>query len=224
MGMPASAGARVVVLDEALAPLPVGEAALGLEANWRVGPASKPVSDRSYRALSFTPEGVGLRPFSVGHVEQPWRTARDARRSGDSLDPPLARAGRRQLDRAGGSAGRGERGLRGGDPRRAAVRRTLTSDDDQRHLHRRRADRRLGRAAGSRRHARRSASSSSPPSSGGAPRSSSPCSSEGAPCPTPAPTSCCRTCWRHRRRSTSPSTRRCGCSTGSCSSPSSTAI
>ena len=46
-------------------------------ANWRVGPASKPVSDRSYRALSFTPEGVGLRPFSVGHVEQPWRRARE---------------------------------------------------------------------------------------------------------------------------------------------------
>ena len=65
------------MLDEALAPLPVGEAALGLEANWRVGPASKPVSDRSYRALSFTPEGVGLRPFSVGHVEQPWRKARE---------------------------------------------------------------------------------------------------------------------------------------------------
>ena len=77
MGTPAPAGARVVVLDEALAPLPVAEAALGLEANWRVGPASKPVSDRSYRALSFTPEGVGLRPFSVGHVEQPWRTARE---------------------------------------------------------------------------------------------------------------------------------------------------
>ena len=77
IGSPAPAGARVVVLDEALAPLPVGEAALGLEANWRVGPASKPVSDRSYRALSFTPEGVGLRPFSVGHVEQPWRTARE---------------------------------------------------------------------------------------------------------------------------------------------------
>jgi hypothetical protein len=35
------------------------------------------VSDRSYRALSFTPEGVGLRPFSVGQVEQPWRKARD---------------------------------------------------------------------------------------------------------------------------------------------------
>jgi hypothetical protein len=76
-GAPAPAGARVVVLDETLAPLPVSEAALGLAANWRVGPASKPVSDRSYRALSFTPEGVGLRPFSVGHVEQPWRTARE---------------------------------------------------------------------------------------------------------------------------------------------------
>ncbi len=77
IGTPAPAGARVVVLDEALAPLPIGEAALGLEANWRVGPASRPVSDRSYRALSFTPEGVGLRPFSVGHVEQPWRKARE---------------------------------------------------------------------------------------------------------------------------------------------------
>ena len=77
MGAPASAGARVVVLDEALAPLPVGEVALGLEANWRVGPATRSVSDRSYRALSFTPEGVGLRPFSVAHVEQPWRKARE---------------------------------------------------------------------------------------------------------------------------------------------------
>ncbi len=77
MGAPALAGARVVVLDEALAPLPVSEAALGLEANWRVGAASKPVSDRSYRALGFTPGGVGLRPFSVAHVEQPWRKARE---------------------------------------------------------------------------------------------------------------------------------------------------
>jgi hypothetical protein len=27
-------------------------------------------------ARAFTPEGAGLRPFSVAHVEQPWRTAR----------------------------------------------------------------------------------------------------------------------------------------------------
>ena len=77
MGAPAPAGARVVMLDETLTPLPVSEAALGLEANWRVGPAMMPVSDRSYRALAFTPEGVGLRPFSVCHVAQPWRTTRE---------------------------------------------------------------------------------------------------------------------------------------------------
>jgi hypothetical protein len=34
------------------------------------------VSDETYTAVEFTPEGVGLRPFSVAHVEQPWRFAR----------------------------------------------------------------------------------------------------------------------------------------------------
>jgi hypothetical protein len=77
IGSPAPVGARVVVLDEALAPLPIPEAALGLEANWRFGPASKPVADRSYRQLAFTPVGVGLQPFSACHVQQPWRTARE---------------------------------------------------------------------------------------------------------------------------------------------------
>jgi hypothetical protein len=77
IGSPAPAGARIVVLDEALVSLPIAEATLGLEANWRFGPATKPVADRSYRQLAFTPDGVGLRPFSVGHVGQPWRTARE---------------------------------------------------------------------------------------------------------------------------------------------------
>jgi len=71
-----SAGARVVVLDTTLAPLPIGEADLGLPWNWRIGPASKPVSDETYTAVEFMPEGVGLRPFPVAHVEQPWRFAR----------------------------------------------------------------------------------------------------------------------------------------------------
>ncbi|UOA28660.1 hypothetical protein DSM107133_03410 [Pseudosulfitobacter sp. DSM 107133] len=70
-------GARVVVLDTALATLPISEADLGLPWNWRTGPASKPVSDETFVATTFTPEGAGLRPFSVGHVEQPWRTARN---------------------------------------------------------------------------------------------------------------------------------------------------
>jgi hypothetical protein len=77
MGAPTPAGARVVVLDHALVPLPVGEAALGLEAIWRVGPASRPHTSDAYRQRLFTPEGGGLRPFSVAHVEQPWRRAQE---------------------------------------------------------------------------------------------------------------------------------------------------
>jgi hypothetical protein len=73
---PAPAGARVVVLDTALASLPIAEADLGLPWNWRIGPASRPVSDETYVAKAFTPEGAGLRPFSVAHVDQPWRTPR----------------------------------------------------------------------------------------------------------------------------------------------------
>lgn len=73
MGNPAPAGARVVVLDAALASLPIAEADLGIPWNWRIGPASKPVSDETYVAQGFTPVGTGLRPFSVAHVEQPWR-------------------------------------------------------------------------------------------------------------------------------------------------------
>jgi hypothetical protein len=76
MGNPAPAGARVVVLDTTLAPLPIAEADLGLPWNWRVGPAARAVSDDSYAALGFTPTGRGLVPFAPVHVEQPWRTAR----------------------------------------------------------------------------------------------------------------------------------------------------
>jgi hypothetical protein len=76
MGNPVPAGARIVVLDTALASLPIAEADLGLPWNWRIGPASRPVSDETYVAQAFTPKGVGLRPYSVAHVEQPWRTPR----------------------------------------------------------------------------------------------------------------------------------------------------
>ncbi|EPX87686.1 Putative phage tail protein/GTA TIM-barrel-like domain protein [Rubellimicrobium thermophilum DSM 16684] len=76
MGSPAPAGARVVVLDAALASLPIAEADLGLPWNWRVGPAARAVTDGTYVQQTFTPAGVGLRPFSVVHVEQPWRRSR----------------------------------------------------------------------------------------------------------------------------------------------------
>ena len=76
MGKPTPAGAQVAVLDDSLASLPIAEADLGIPWNWRIGPASRPVSDETYVAQAFTPEGVGLRPFSIAHVEQPWRTPR----------------------------------------------------------------------------------------------------------------------------------------------------
>ena len=76
MGNPAPTGARVVVLDEALTPLPISEGELGIPWNWRIGPASRPFADETYVAQSFTPGGVGLRPFAVGHVAQPWLTGR----------------------------------------------------------------------------------------------------------------------------------------------------
>ncbi|MCA3449708.1 MAG: glycoside hydrolase TIM-barrel-like domain-containing protein, partial [Rhodobacter sp.] len=76
MGNPTPTGARVVVLDSAIAPLPIAEADLGLPWNWRIGPAARAVSDASYTALAFTPAGRGLVPFSPVHVAQPWRTAR----------------------------------------------------------------------------------------------------------------------------------------------------
>ena len=110
-------------------------------------------SDRSYRALSFTPEGVGLRPFSVGHVEQPWRR-RASPATRDPLDPPLAGARRRQLECGRGAARRGGEAYEVEILDGATVMRR-SRPHDQRDLHRRPADRRLGRAARSRRHARR---------------------------------------------------------------------
>ncbi|MFZ5708074.1 MAG: baseplate multidomain protein megatron [Pseudomonadota bacterium] len=76
MGDPTPAGARAVVLDSALAPLPIAEADLGLPWNWRIGPAARAVSDASYAALAFPPAGRGLVPFAPVHVAQPWRSAR----------------------------------------------------------------------------------------------------------------------------------------------------
>jgi hypothetical protein len=76
MGNPTPPGTRVVVLDSALAPLPIAEADLGLPWNWRIGPAARAVNDASYTALAFTPAGRGLVPFAPVHVAQPWRTAR----------------------------------------------------------------------------------------------------------------------------------------------------
>ena len=73
MGNPTPAGARVVLLNEALTPLPISEGDLGIPFNWRIGPARHPVSSDTFAALTFAPEGAGLRPFAPVHVTQPWR-------------------------------------------------------------------------------------------------------------------------------------------------------
>ena len=70
------AGSRVVVLDGQVAPLPIAEADVGLPWNWRVGPASRHVSDDTYLAQAFTPRAIGLRPFSPVHIGQPYRRGR----------------------------------------------------------------------------------------------------------------------------------------------------
>lgn len=76
MGSPTLSGSRVVVLDGRLSSLPIGEADLGTPLNWRIGPASRPISDETFVAESFTPEGLGSRPLSVTHVGEPWRRPR----------------------------------------------------------------------------------------------------------------------------------------------------
>jgi len=68
MGDPTPAGARVVVLDNSLAALPIGLEDIGLAWNWRIGRAARPLSDASVTALTFTPQGIGLRTVSPAHL------------------------------------------------------------------------------------------------------------------------------------------------------------
>jgi hypothetical protein len=76
MGNPAPAGARVVVLDavsrRCRSPRPISASrGTGASAPRAARSATRPMWRRA-----FTPAGVGLRPFSVAHVEQPWRKPR----------------------------------------------------------------------------------------------------------------------------------------------------
>ncbi|MBY6055375.1 glycoside hydrolase/phage tail family protein [Leisingera daeponensis] len=71
------AGAQVVVLSAStVRALPIDPVEVGLQLNWLVGPASKPISDDAYLSRSFIPLGRGLRPFSPAQVQQPYRTPR----------------------------------------------------------------------------------------------------------------------------------------------------
>ncbi|MCB1379110.1 MAG: glycoside hydrolase TIM-barrel-like domain-containing protein [Alphaproteobacteria bacterium] len=76
IGKPAPVGSRVVVLDDALAPVSIASTDLNLAYNWRIGPASKDPADPTYVQLAFMPKGIGRRPYSAAHVSQPWKFAR----------------------------------------------------------------------------------------------------------------------------------------------------
>jgi len=62
------AGARVVLLDGAIASVPLTLSQIGLPFVWRSGPASRAIGDISYRTESHAYRGVGLRPLSPVHI------------------------------------------------------------------------------------------------------------------------------------------------------------
>ncbi|MCB1380528.1 MAG: glycoside hydrolase/phage tail family protein [Alphaproteobacteria bacterium] len=76
IGNPAPAGVRVVMLDADIAPLSIASTDVGITWNWMVGPASEDLTDISYAQVAFAPKGIGLRPYAVAHVSQPWKFAR----------------------------------------------------------------------------------------------------------------------------------------------------
>ncbi|MFC3086713.1 phage tail baseplate protein [Tabrizicola soli] len=67
---PATAGARVVVLDGGVKPLPIGSADYGAPWNWRIGASSKPAGDPANLAVSFAPSARGLRPWRPCHARR----------------------------------------------------------------------------------------------------------------------------------------------------------
>jgi hypothetical protein len=96
---PIAPGARFVLLDAAVTPLPLPVSALGAERHLRIGPSALGFDDPAFVHLVTTPSGIGLRPFAPAHgaatpvpggVELRWvrRSRLDADRwLGD--EPPL---------------------------------------------------------------------------------------------------------------------------------------
>lgn len=110
------AGTMVVMLDEALEDLPLPLDAVGLERRYRVGPASRPLSDPSQRDFSTVFTGVGLRPYRPVHLRARWTSGGDlevtwirrTRQGGDAwgaVEAPLGEAFERYVLRVrkGGS-------------------------------------------------------------------------------------------------------------------------
>lgn len=65
---PLPAGARIVVLDSAVVPVPLRAEEVGLARNYRIGPARFDHAHPSYVQLTHAAGGVGLRPFAPAHL------------------------------------------------------------------------------------------------------------------------------------------------------------
>ena len=86
-------GARVVLLDATVEPLPLTSAECGLPRTWRIGPANLDITDITYQQLDFGSACVGLLPFAPAHLRAR-KTGNDVRISwvrttrigGDSLE------------------------------------------------------------------------------------------------------------------------------------------
>ena len=70
-------GSRIVFLGSALVPLPVTEAELGMPWNWRIGPSDRSAGDALNMAITFTPQGRGLRPWSPVGIKGVWLAGGD---------------------------------------------------------------------------------------------------------------------------------------------------
>lgn len=69
-----AAGAWFVVVDTTVQRAPVLLSEIGLPFQWRIGPASLPVADDTYDAVTFTPVARDMRPSSPAHVADPSRS------------------------------------------------------------------------------------------------------------------------------------------------------
>ena len=103
---PLAAGARFVLIDGAVTPVPLSADEVGLPFQWRYGPSSRDIGHASYTTAAHAFRGVGRRPLSPVHVRGSRATSGDLTirwirrtRSGgdalDALDVPLAEAAER---------------------------------------------------------------------------------------------------------------------------------
>jgi hypothetical protein len=103
-------GALVVMIDPSLEQVALPLDALGLERSYRIGPASRPLSDASQRDVLARFQGVGLRPYRPAHLRAEVAASGDVhlcwvrrtRRGGDgwgAAEAPLSEAFERYVVR-----------------------------------------------------------------------------------------------------------------------------